>query len=437
MKWGLLPSAWGGSPAGGWRGQRLFGATVLVGLLLGVLPARANLWEPDSLAALETDGPRLIVRLYGRLERAKHLPGPKRRPELRRVLVQVRSAVESHRDRAIYWYLLGLTLAELDASSAASAFLESRRLGASGALESGISFYLALIYVKRHRCDLALAEYRRSMDTSTNDESRAVISANAAECEMTLGRLDRAIAGYRRALSLNPASSGARWGLAVALDRDGRRAAALRVARAALVSDPKRRSLVGPGVFFVPPVEVEYYLAVADLAAGRKQAAVRHWKKYLDGFPDSIWRSRARDHLLRLGQRPTGWRVLVRRRKSGAASPHLPASVSAVLRRGVERCLSTGALLRGSEVHLWLRLLPDRRGRVGSVFVWPSGSWRSCLSKALVGRSLGTSMRAAVDLSVFRLEDWGSGRDGAWEIDEPALDGQTRRSTRSTTWHRQ
>ena len=81
----------------------------------------------------------------------------------------------------------------------------------------------------------------------------------------TLGHLDEAIACYREALDLDPAHLGARWGLGLALGMAGRPLEGLVELHLALDQAPG----------FAP---AHFHTAVLSLAAGNREAALRHWE---------------------------------------------------------------------------------------------------------------------------------------------------------------
>ncbi len=425
-------SATKGPVARRWRAEPGVGLPKLLGIVavlfavtwFGSAAARANLWDGGPVSVGPKRGSTGSLALYKELVRARTLGPRARKAALKRLAGRLESRLAADSQNPLLWYLLGVTREEFDLQGSVRAFLRARRFGWDARLGAGISFHLALVYVRAHRCDLALAEYRRSMVASREDSDRAVIAANAAECEMSLGRLTRAIDGYRRALRFRRDSAGALWGLAVALDRDGRTTRALQVARAALRQDPKRLSLVGPGVFFVPKAEVEYYLALADLAAGRGAGAAGHFRAYLDALADSPWRARAHAHLAALGNEPKFWKVQVgpvakmssdlgSMESLGAAGSDdrgkvaVPVNVRRRIVEAFRRCLAQVPASPKNEVVLRLDFLVARSGQVHHVQVWPDDVRRGCflsVAKRLVlpeiaGRSL--SLRAHV------LVEWG------------------------------
>ena len=106
---------------------------------------------------------------------------------------------------------------------------------------------------------------------------RAVLYINSAESMMALGRLEEAIAMYRRGIDAGQLALRSGFlqsqsqalhllGLAVALDRDEQEEKALASARRAIELDPALSQLHDPHVFFVPDGDVLYYEAMRELA---------------------------------------------------------------------------------------------------------------------------------------------------------------------------
>ncbi len=130
--------------------------------------------------------------------------------------------------------------------------------------------WLALAYSAAH-LDRSREErdaYNAYLAVALDDRSTLSVLSNRAEAEMRLGNLDEAVAGYRDVIErIERAPFGqvedfvtlvlARWGLAVALDRDGDPADAEHQASIVSQQDPDER-IIGAseddGVFFVPRV---------------------------------------------------------------------------------------------------------------------------------------------------------------------------------------
>lgn len=133
-----------------------------------------------------------------------------------------------------------------------------------------------------------------------------IVWGNLAETYMMLGRLDESIDAYKEALRTSSRIS-TWYGLAVALDRDGRGALALDVMLAQgmsgfriFVTEINRHA-----TFFVPPGEVFYYYALAEEALGLLDQALDHWNKFVASGAHPQYQPRAREHVdaLRAKQR--------------------------------------------------------------------------------------------------------------------------------------
>jgi tetratricopeptide (TPR) repeat protein len=159
-----------------------------------------------------------------------------------------------------------------------------------------------------------VATTRSYIDRVEDGRVRAERLMNMGEAEMRLGRLEDALATFRKVLQICAATPGTivtyaltQWDLAVALDRNGD-------ARSALDTAEKARAVsweqLGPmghprrvtgwdairdheDVFFVPEWEREWYLGLGDAAAAREEKdpraavglwddAARHWGSYAD-----------------------------------------------------------------------------------------------------------------------------------------------------------
>jgi len=135
---------------------------------------------------------------------------------------------------------------------------------------------LAIAAAKMGDREVEHAAYLRALELTWQPDSRANLLANLAESDMALGYLQRAVRGYRSALSTSQHPelvAGAYFGLAVALDRSGDLPGALDAAkRAVSVQLPPTLFAAGsvldlPNVFFTPPYEIHYYKALAAMAA--------------------------------------------------------------------------------------------------------------------------------------------------------------------------
>jgi tetratricopeptide (TPR) repeat protein len=176
--------------------------------------------------------------------------------EYRRALTVLRSAVEMAPDHPAMddaWFILGLACGHLG----------------------------------DHVCERDA--YQKTIDLETEDAGRMTPTLNLAEVEMHLGHLKESIALYQETSRLatrvgsNTTIILAEWGLAVANDREGDRAAAERSAKRALELSASihHDMLHDANVSYFPPYEINYYegLGAVVLARNAKSAhdASIHW----------------------------------------------------------------------------------------------------------------------------------------------------------------
>jgi tetratricopeptide (TPR) repeat protein len=132
--------------------------------------------------------------------------------------------------------------------------------------------------------------YTELLRVRTEDYRRLTPMLNLAEVEMHLGRLKDAIADYQETLRVaarlptDETTPLAQWGLAVAYDRAGDRAAAEREAARAIElerSMHRERLLQSQGVFFYPDYEVTWYEGLGAIARARAATSAHdaaiHW----------------------------------------------------------------------------------------------------------------------------------------------------------------
>jgi len=198
--------------------------------------------------------------------------------------------------------------------------------------ERGFSFELGIVLSRLGRFQEALAEYDRGARLETFDtpawyaenhyaeerrHSRAILNGNAAESLMALGRLEESIARYRRAEELSSPGEEewelAEWGLGVSLDRDGQGDKAKEAVERALSVDPAMQRLRSEHVFFEPPGDVDYYLALGHEVAYRqlkapldRARAVAAWRRFV-AHPgvQRPFLERAQRHLVDLAPAPS------------------------------------------------------------------------------------------------------------------------------------
>lgn len=149
--------------------------------------------------------------------------------------------------------------------------------------------------------------------TDGKGEVMSLVWGNLAETYMMLGRLDDAIDAYREALR-HGGQTATWYGLAVALDRDGRGALARDVVRAQGPAGYRlfRANVASRDTFFVPHGEVFYYYALVEEAFGLYDEALAHWNRFVASGAHPQYQPRAREHIdsilarRRAGQLPPG-----------------------------------------------------------------------------------------------------------------------------------
>lgn len=253
-----------------------------------------------------------IKRGTSLLERAeKTPPGSLRTRLLEDALAAFREGNRASPNKAEGWYQTGKVLYELDRTKAAIRILSKvRRLDPKFSLAFDVSFKLGIAYSKLGQFERAVLEYDRAereliklegRSSPNTRATRAILNGNAAEALMALERLDEAIQRYKEALSIVEGYRLARWGLAVAYDRDEQISKATQEVQAALASDPQMSELTKDNVFFIPEGDIHYYYALGYLVQGKTTESQKHWEQFLAKLPDSPWIPRARAHVDQLG----------------------------------------------------------------------------------------------------------------------------------------
>jgi tetratricopeptide (TPR) repeat protein len=176
-----------------------------------------------------------------------------------------------------------------------------------------IASELGIVLSRLQRFPEALIEYDRALGLVEGERrpgawdegfGRGVLWSNSAETLMALGRLDEAVDRYRQAEA--HATLGdlewqlAQWGLGVAFDRDQQLEKSRSTIARVLDHDPTMARLSEEGVFFEPPGDKHYYLALGHEVAGDREQAIASWRAYLAEAPKSRWVPRARAHLREL-----------------------------------------------------------------------------------------------------------------------------------------
>lgn len=226
-------------------------------------------------------------------------------------------ATAHHRaGRVLYRYYVALP-DELDAKRAQQVldhWNEFERLAPRDPRVRDMLFDRALVYTKLGGDDnyeLAIADYHRLMDTSdpAGHDPSAVATwySNCAEILMAVGRLDEAVDYYETSLSYTESALYA-YGLAVALDRDGREEKArdlmARFARYDMGDDDQPMGrLRDSSVFFVPDGEIHYYYALGYEALGQPDIALDQYRIFARKARGSRYVPRAEQHIRRLEKR--------------------------------------------------------------------------------------------------------------------------------------
>ena len=166
-------------------------------------------------------------------------------------------------------------------------------------------FALAVTYAKLGRPADEIAIYEQILQREPSRSERALTLMNQAEAYMVMGELDRAVQGYRNALTMLPDQALAHWGLAVALDRNGDPAGAVAEAAAALQFDPSAEALHNENVFFVPDYDRYWYDALGAMARATREKepslaalwwrdAAALWQSFVDAAKGERWTEAAR-----------------------------------------------------------------------------------------------------------------------------------------------
>lgn len=301
--------------------MRVAGVALVVAALVAV-GARADtppsVWDrAKDPAAAER------YRLHERIEGMRHPPMPMSREMLLMLYDQARAVLEEASAATSPDVRLRFDLGEvyerLDRHADAirvltgALALEPDSPAAPDAWES-----LAYAAAKLDQSALEREAYDAYLATADGDSLN--IRGNRAEAEMRLGNLDAAVDGYKDVVyRCEHAKFGhpceeqtlvlARWGLAVALDRNGDPTGSASVAAVAAAEDPEEQ-IIGDreNVFFVPDYERDWYYGVGRAERARHEPdptrAVAMWTltfhTWLDylarATPDDRWRPLAHAH---------------------------------------------------------------------------------------------------------------------------------------------
>ena len=196
----------------------------------------------------------------------------------------------------------------------------------SGGLGS-ILFSRAIIHTKlasAAHLEAAARDYEAIIQrTDGKGEVLTLVWGNLAETYMMLGRLDDSIDAYKVALR-HGARTATWYGLAVALDRDGRGTLARDVIVAQRPAGYRmfRNDVENFDTFFVPRGEVFYYYALAEESFGRIDEALDYWNHYLSSGAYPRYQPRAREHI----------DALLAKKRAGSGLPRPPSDLYMDLR---------------------------------------------------------------------------------------------------------
>ena len=178
--------------------------------------------------------------------------------------------------------------------------------------ETEILFHRAILstklYTKDH-LEAAARDYEKILERSDtgNETADETVWSNLAETYMMLGRLEEAIDMYHEAIRRG-ASTSTMYGLAVALDRDERAAAARDViqSQGMVALQAFHESVMRGHTFFVPRGEEYYYFALAHEAFDDIDEAIEYWQKYIQSGAHPEFQPRAKAHLAALAAKRHG-----------------------------------------------------------------------------------------------------------------------------------
>lgn len=267
-----------------------------------------------------------------------------------RVFELLREAVELRPDRIEGWGYLGLaTERNRDYRACAMAYGRAyaldptwRPLGVSGdgGMRNARSLALAWAVCLARHGDYARAA-RQLESLVARGEVGTELFLNLGQLQMATGRINDAIASFRRALDERVfGDPTARWLLAIAYDRARRTGDAALAIEAANDLDPGGHRATNTPVPLVPPTDALYILGLAARSRAdqpQPENAAVYFRGYLAGAPpDSPWRERAREHLSALGNVDLAARLTIE--GAGTLAP-VQGAVRPVLAR-LQKCMT-------------------------------------------------------------------------------------------------
>jgi tetratricopeptide (TPR) repeat protein len=162
-------------------------------------------------------------------------------------------------------------------------------------MDRSVRLIEALSLVRLGEHDKGASVFYSLVEPSDPPERKAGLLANGAVAAVAAGRLATAIRWYGRAVAEAPHYLPARYGLAIAMLKDGRFDKGLSQLRMVIKADPKLKALRKEGSFFIPTWDRFFYQASVLQAAGCRPRAAAVWKKYLRraGKGPYVWAAKA------------------------------------------------------------------------------------------------------------------------------------------------
>ncbi len=179
--------------------------------------------------------------------------------------------------------------------------------GAPGSTRADALASLAICHARLGQHAEEIAAYDRALAIEPDPEARALFLANQAEGYMAMGRILRALSGYRQALELATGvmmleiGVTSTWGMAVAQDRSGDLEGAIESIGVARSYDRFDQAIRSPSWFYVPSYDRYWYEALGhwqtarsvdddDASFGAYESAQRSWRAYIDAAAtDDPW----------------------------------------------------------------------------------------------------------------------------------------------------
>lgn len=223
-------------------------------------------------------------------------------------LRDARAALAIDSSNGVAHYVVARVREQLDASPSEIVTLARAALSALPAHDrdrrAQILFSLGVAHTRLEQHAAARDAYFELVQDASAP-SRATALCNLAEVHMYLNEVDASLSRYQECARLLPTRATAWWGMSVAHDRAGHEADARISADHAVSMDPDLDDINGEGVFYVPPFERHYYLAMAREAQARRSGstvsltqALASWRAYLtEGGPNAPWIHRVRAHI--------------------------------------------------------------------------------------------------------------------------------------------